>query len=88
MSTCSISFYNHPTCETLVDILWFDSYNCLDKVLQGRFNVHTADIAGDCNLNNGGSVSWGYHPGGEETDYDVYCEECGELIWFGLQTSG
>ena len=25
-------------------------------------------------------------PGGSETDYDVHCAHCGELMWTGLQT--
>ena len=24
-------------------------------------------------------------PGGDETDYDVYCHNCKDLIWHGLQ---
>ncbi len=27
--------------------------------------------------------SW---PGGMETDYDVSCQECGDLMWEGLET--
>lgn len=26
------------------------------------------------------------YPGGAETDYDVHCAGCGELLWKGLQS--
>ena len=43
--------------------------------------VKLADKSYDPRLNG---VSWGAWPGGSETDYDVHCSNCGELLWHGL----
>lgn len=81
----SVSIYEQPTCQTLVDVVWCDSAWCMGSVLD-EFRIYTdeAGIAGQRNTDNG-SISWGPYPGGEETDYDVYCGGCDELMWEGLQ---
>ena len=37
-------------------------------------------------IENGGRISYGACPGGAETNDDVHCPECGELLWKGLRT--
>ena len=84
MATYSVSIYDEPTCETLVDIAWCDSYECMDRILQDTFHLHTAEIAGQRNIESM-SISWGAYPGGEETDYDIYCAWCACFMWEGLR---
>ena len=84
MATYSVSIYDQPTCETLVDIAWCDSYDCMTKVLHDTFHVQPIEIAGQRNIESM-SISWGAHPGGAETDYDVYCAWCACFMWEGLR---
>lgn len=86
MGTHTIHVYTERGGETLIDVLYCDSYSCMEDVLDESFNLKILPAAGECDMANGnGSLSWGPHPGGDETDSDVYCEWCHSLMWYGLQ---
>ncbi len=84
MTTCCVSYYESTNCENLVDIDWCCSLGCQDDILRG-LGVHSAAITDQRDLEHG-SISWGPYPGGEETDDDVHCAACEDLMWEGLQT--
>lgn len=83
----SVSYYEAPDCEEMFDITYQCSFFCMDQELAGA-GIHVTKetpYAGQANMKFG-SVSWGGHPCGDETDYDVYCSQCGELLWHGLES--
>jgi hypothetical protein len=82
MSIHAVSYYEKPDCLELVDVAYQCSWQCMDAQLQ-EDGIHTADIAGERNTDEG-SMSWGAWPCGSETDYDVYCSQCETLLWHGL----
>ena len=85
MATYVISYYEEPDNQELVDIEYFDSYDCMERALR-ELKVFTANIAGERNLSTG-SIGWGAWPGGAETDNSVYCGTCKSKMWSGLQES-
>jgi hypothetical protein len=43
--------------------------------------------SGFCYTEDTGKSSEGHtHPGGSETDYNVYCASCDVLLWHGIDT--
>ena len=72
----------------LVEIDWFCDHHCMIHVLIDLGVEWEAYVADEKPINVGvchGTVSYGGWPGGEETDYDVFCAHCGEQLWSGLE---
>lgn len=45
----------------------------------------TRDSGAGIQTVDGSELSYGAHPGGCETDYDVWCAACGGFLWHGLE---
>jgi hypothetical protein len=85
MTIHAVSYYTNPNTVNLMDIDYQCSWHCMDAQLIEN-GIHTADIANYRNVDYGGSISWGAYPCGSETDYDVYCSQCGDLLWYGMSS--
>jgi len=84
MSIHLVTLYENSDCEEMIDAIWCCSQSCMADVLS-EFNLNFAELelADTYNLPDGGSISWGQFPCGEESDVDTYCN-CGELVRKGL----
>jgi hypothetical protein len=78
-----VSYYDEPDQHELVHVDYQCSTSCMHETL-AAIDTSPPDTAGSANLPDGGSVSWGGLPGGEETNDDVRCSTCGVLLWKGL----
>jgi hypothetical protein len=87
MTTCVVNYYDEPDQRELVEIDYQCSVLCMKETLEREANVSGFDVAGELNLPDGGSVDWGTCPGGAETQEDVHCSACGDLLWQGLSTT-
>lgn len=88
MGIHAVSYYDEPDTHELVDVDYQCSYFCMTETLEKSdvgISLDTTN-AGSVNTNDGGSISWGAWPCGEETDYDVHCSSCETLLWRGLQS--
>jgi hypothetical protein len=83
MGIHAIYYYEEPEQRELVDIEYQCSALCMRDELE-QIDDTLTDSVGDANLPNNRSISWGATPGGSETDYDVHCSSCKELLWRGL----
>lgn len=88
MATYCLHIYEEKDQQELIDEVWFDHSSCLCEFLAKEFPK--IDQSDDFDLNSSanlekGSISWGNWPGGVETEEDVYCETCKELMWHGLE---
>lgn len=86
MTVHCVSYYEEPNGFELIEVDYQCSAACMRSTLEREVNVTGAAPAGSLNLDDG-SVSWGAYPCGEETDYDVYCSACGDLLWHGLEVT-
>jgi hypothetical protein len=82
----AVSYYDEPDQHELVDIDYQCSYICMMDTLTEAGVDTEGGLAGDVNLSEGGSISWGRFPGGEETSSDTYCSSCETLLWRGLES--
>jgi hypothetical protein len=82
-----IHYYDEPDGLELVDVDYQCSRSCmLDQLADDYAIGDGAEHAGSLNLPADGSISWGAGPCGSETDYNVYCSNCGDLLWHGLES--
>src|SRR5271167_2705813 len=84
MGIHAVMYYEEPNGQELVDIDYQCGVDCMDETLIKHW-VHTAAICGTRDTAQG-SISWGAWPCGSETDYDVYCSGCGDLLWKGMNS--
>lgn len=64
----------------IVDEEWFDSYSCMVERLDVLTSERCHNDAGTHVFPDGTSIEWGAWPCGTETDYNVYCATCGDLM--------
>jgi hypothetical protein len=87
MTTCAVSYYTEPDQRELVDIDYQCSVECMLSTIERETGLRPTEFAGEANLpTDEGSISWGRWPGGAETDYDVHCSTCEDLLWRGLSS--
>ena len=79
MTTCRIDWYDEK--GNVLDIAYIDSITCMYEMFAGE-DLWPDDIAGTITYPEG-SVDYGPWPGGDETDHDVHCATCGQLMWRG-----
>lgn len=82
--------FNAPNGD-IVDREYLCSADCQYLTMIGLANSDTAwrglipeYHAGTQRAGNGDSIEYGAWPCGEETDYDVWCANCGDFLWHGL----
>lgn len=82
-----VSYYEGRDGQELVDIDYQCSRACMMSTIERETGLTGLADAGTVNLSSedGGSISWGAHPCGEETNHAVYCSTCEERLWDGLQ---
>lgn len=83
MPTCVINYFAEPDERELTDVSYQCSTLCMFEELRG-VGLAEPNLAGEANLSDGGSIGWGTNPGGSETQSDVRCSVCDELLWRGL----
>ncbi|RLC75313.1 MAG: hypothetical protein DRI61_15100 [Chloroflexi bacterium] len=76
--------YDNPERDNLEDVYWFCSQGCMEKYLRTTMGFVPQEPNGATQPPSGGWVEWGAFPCGEETDSDVFCASCGDLLWKGL----
>ncbi len=85
MSIHALSFEDED--GSLEDIAYTCSQMCQVELMRTSgvpeedIEKQAQGLAGSCP-----GFSYGKMPGGEETDFDVNCANCGDLLWHGLQT--
>lgn len=90
MTTCVIYYYDEPGERELTAVDYQCSTLCMRDTL-AECGIKTIEPAGTLNVadaedvaGGAGSVGWGECPGGAETQSEVRCSGCGELLWHGL----
>lgn len=83
MPTYVLNFYREPDATELEDVQYACCAMCMLDAVVAATGKLPDDEAGERRVGTG-SVSWGQMPGGEETQSDVFCTTCEDLMWRGL----
>lgn len=83
MTTCVVNIYSEPGQHELDDTLYQCSIMCMRSAVETESGLRDIEDAGEADTDDG-SISWGRLPGGAETQSDVHCSTCEDLLWRGL----
>jgi hypothetical protein len=83
MTTCVVNIYSEPGQRELAEVLYQCSVMCMRSAVETESGLRDIEDAGEANVEHG-SISWGRMPGGAETQSDVHCSICEDLLWRGL----
>lgn len=80
MTTCMVSYNDQE--GSLVEVEYQCSEMCMYEQLK---KLPDYKLGGRIDRYDGTSIDYGTWPCGSETDYDVHCSNCEQLLWKGLQ---